>query len=169
MTPKVASKSRLIDASGLQKGLRHGKSSAMELSSRFSQILKDRGLRATPSRISTLKVLAQSHQPLSVEELHSRLSGRSKSHADLATVYRNVKTFAEAGVINVMELGTGRKFVELRENSSAHHHHIICESCHKIEPVDVCGIDAHMRLLEKMGYRRLRHRLEFSGLCRNCS
>lgn len=91
-----------------------------------------------------------------------------KIRSDLATLYRNMKSFEDAGLIDTLDLGTGRRFVERLQTKMSHHHHVICESCHKIEPVDVCGIEAHVRLLEKMGYRKLRHRLEFSGLCKAC-
>jgi Fe2+ or Zn2+ uptake regulation protein len=136
---------------------------------KFADLLRQKKLRATPIRLSILEQLARSEQPLSIEELFAILgrTGR-RNELDLATLYRNIKSFEEAGLVASIDLGTGRSFYEFKTGESHHHHHVICEGCQKIEHLEVCGIEPHIKMLEKMGYRRLRHKLEFSGLCRAC-
>jgi Fur family ferric uptake transcriptional regulator len=134
-------------------------------------LLREKKLRVTPIRRALLEKLAKTEQPLSIEELFAELSRTGKAKGlDLATLYRNVKSFEEAGLIAAIDLGTGRSFYEFRHGGdSHHHHHVICENCRKIEHLDVCGIEAHLRMLEKMGYKQVRHKLEFSGLCKACA
>lgn len=137
---------------------------------KFESLLRGKNLRVTPIRLAILERLARSEQPLSIEELFSiaSQSGRKRGF-DLATLYRNVKAFEEAGLVSSIDLGTGRSFYEFKSEESHHHHHVICEGCQKIEHLEVCGLELHLKMLEKMGYKRLRHKLEFSGVCKACS
>lgn len=137
----------------------------------FIDLLRTKKLRVTPIRRAILEKLSKSEQPLSIDEIFSDLSRSSAVRGlDLATLYRNVKSFEETGLIAAIDLGTGRNFYEFRHGGdSHHHHHVICESCQKIEHIDVCGIEAHLRMLEKMGYKQVSHKLEFSGLCKACA
>ena len=136
---------------------------------KVTDLLRANGLRATPIRKAILERLARSEQPLSIEDLFYLMSrsGR-KQGLDLATLYRNVKSFEEAGLITAIDLGIGRSFYEFKGNHTNHHHHVICNGCQKIEHLEVCGIEPHLKMLEKMGYKHLSHKLEFSGLCKAC-
>jgi Fe2+ or Zn2+ uptake regulation protein len=132
-------------------------------------LLRAKKLRVTPIRRAILERLAQSEQPLSIEDIFSFVGrpGRRLGF-DLATLYRNMKSFEEAGLVSVIDLGTGRSFYEFKGNHSHHHHHVICNGCQRIEHLEVCGIETHLKMLEKMGYKHLSHKLEFSGLCKAC-
>jgi Fe2+ or Zn2+ uptake regulation protein len=96
----------------------------------------------------------------------SRLRG--KKQYDIVTIYRNMSAFVSAGLVGDVDLGTGKVLYEFKGEDGGHHHHVICESCLKIEPLDVCGLEPHIKMLQKMGYKRLSHRLQFSGLCKAC-
>lgn len=136
----------------------------------FAAQLRQKNLRATPIRQTMLKILSGSQQPLAIGEIQAALLKHRFTQFDIATLYRNVITFKKAGLVTSVDVGAGREFYEYVSPSTAHHHHhVICESCRRIEHLDVCGIEPHLKMLEKMGYQRLQHRLEFSGLCRNCA
>ena len=58
-------------------------------------LLKDHGLKATPSRLSILHYLSTLDAPITAEELFRRLQSQG---LDLSTLYRNLNTFVEAGL-----------------------------------------------------------------------
>lgn len=145
--------------------MKNGNSVSLEI----SELLKDRGLRSTAARIELLLLLKKSSQPLSAESICEGLQAK-KVKADNVTVYRNLKSFESAGIVLAVDLGTGRCLYEYCPNRlHHHHHHVRCERCERIEHIDVCGLEAHLKMLEAMGYQGLKHRLEFTGICRNCA
>ncbi len=126
------------------------------------------GLKSTPTRRALLALLAKSPQPLTVDDLVEGLKKSAERRKyDVVTVYRTLKSFEKAGLVNTVDLGLGKIFYELCSNR-AHHHHVICTICHRIEHLEVCGLELHVKMLESMGYRGLQHRLEFTGVCARC-
>jgi Fur family ferric uptake transcriptional regulator len=130
--------------------------------------IRESGLRLTPARRAILQSLGISKQPISVEILFSDLQ-KQKIKIDLVTLYRTLNTFEEKGLAHAVDLGHGKIYFEISSGHNHHHHHIVCDSCNKIEHIDVCGIEQHMQKLKKLGYKNLRHKLEFFGICASCS
>ncbi|MEO1381336.1 MAG: Fur family transcriptional regulator, partial [Pseudomonadota bacterium] len=81
-----------------------------------------KGLRMTEQRRTIAAVLEESEDHPDVEELYSRASGRDP-RISLATVYRTVKLFEEAGILDKLEFGDGRARYEDAERD--HHDHLI--------------------------------------------
>ena len=82
-------------------------------------------------------------------------------------MFRAVTLLERQGVIDKIDLGEGHARFEVRD---AHHEHIRCESCGKVEEVPVCVLDdAAAQVQAVTGYRVLSHRVVFGGLCRECS
>jgi Fur family peroxide stress response transcriptional regulator len=70
-------------------------------------------------------------------------------------------------LIDRIDLGEGHALFELRE---AHHEHIRCDSCGRIEEVPVCVLDdATAQVQSLTGYKVLSHTVVFGGLCRECA
>lgn len=143
-------------------------------SEHFGRILRDKKLRSTPIRRRILEALALSEQPQSAEELYTQLQKKAprSERLDLVTLYRNLSAFTETGLAISIDLGMGKIFYEFAGDGADHnhhHHHIVCFKCRKIEHLHVCGLEAHFKMLETMGYSKLEHKLEFSGLCKACS
>ena len=126
-------------------------------------ILKRSGLRRTEPREALLTVLASEHGPFSVETLHERVA---KKKIDLVTVYRCVAAFEEAGVLRRCDFGDSIARYELE--AGHHHHHVICRSCRQTESLDDCVLEKFDQMIEKMGYTKVGHRLEFFGVCSKC-
>lgn len=106
---------------------------AMKSSSRreqdFRDLLTSRGLRVTEQRLVLLGELAKITSPISHPELTDRVLD---SGMDRATVYRNLLTLAEAGVLVRAQLGDNVSRFELpRTMSSDHtrHPHLVCTEC----------------------------------------
>lgn len=134
------------------------------------QQLKQAGHKLTKARLSLLKTLYRQPSPFTTEEIFLSVKQASKStKIDLVTVYRSLTTFEEVGLLTRIDLGDGRVRYEATDASGAHHHHFICRACGKIEPLHDCEIRQQEKALSQSGYSQLSHRLEFFGLCPDCS
>lgn len=93
--------------------------------SEFAELCRSRGLRATPQRIALYRELAEAGDHPTAETLY-RAVRRRQPHISLDTVNRTLRTFAEAGLAEVVEgPGGTRRFDCLREA----HHHFHCLGC----------------------------------------
>lgn len=139
---------------------------------RAEELLKKAGLKVTDIRVGLLTLLHAGQHPQSAEDLFLRMPAQlkrlgSRKSADLVTIYRNLKSFLDARLIQTTELGTGRKLYEWRDQSH-HHHHVICRECGRVDALEICGLDQHVKDIRKLGYGDLTHRLEFFGVCAGC-
>jgi Fur family ferric uptake transcriptional regulator len=120
------------------------------------------GLRMTGQRKVIAKVLEDSDDHPDVEELYARASAVD-SGISIATVYRTVKLFEEAGILEKLEFGDGRARYEDAERD--HHDHLIDINSGKvIEFVDPDIEELQERIAAKLGYELRGHRLELYGV-----
>ena len=123
-----------------------------------------RGLRMTEQRRVVAEVLDAATDHPDVEELYVRASARDPN-ISIATVYRTVNLFEEAGIIERLEFGDGRARYEDADRD--HHDHLIdMTSGEVIEFVDPEIEALQERIAEKLGYRLMGHRLELYGVKR---
>jgi Fur family ferric uptake transcriptional regulator len=128
--------------------------------------LRSHQLKLTPPRKLILAALFNQHGPFSAEDLFSRFT---KKNCDLATVYRTLSSLEEAKIIRRCEFGDGVARYELSDPDHAHHHHLICNQCKKIEVIDLSTIeDSIDRAAKKTGFKHVSHILEFFGICPDC-
>ncbi|NOD34108.1 MULTISPECIES: Fur family transcriptional regulator [unclassified Ruegeria] len=121
-----------------------------------------KGLRMTGQRRIIAQVLEQSDDHPDVEELYSRASAVDKG-ISIATVYRTVKLFEEAGILERLEFGDGRARYEDAERD--HHDHLIdMQSGEVIEFVDPEIEALQEKIAAKLGYKLKGHRLELYGV-----
>ncbi|WP_299660945.1 Fur family transcriptional regulator [uncultured Ruegeria sp.] len=121
-----------------------------------------KGLRMTGQRRTIAQVLQQSADHPDVEELYSRASAED-SGISIATVYRTVKLFEEAGILERLEFGDGRARYEDAERD--HHDHLIdVQSGEVIEFVDPEIEALQEKIAAKLGYKLKGHRLELYGV-----
>ena len=121
-----------------------------------------KGLRMTDQRRTIAAVLEISDDHPDVEELYSRASGRDPK-ISIATVYRTVKLFEEAGIIDKLEFGDGRARYEDAERD--HHDHLIdMHSGEVIEFVDPDIEKLQEKIAAKLGYKLKGHKLELYGV-----
>lgn len=120
------------------------------------------GLRMTEQRRTIAGVLEDAHDHPDVEELYKRAAGVDP-RISLATVYRTVKLFEEAGILEKHEFGDGRARYETADRE--HHDHLIdMHSGEVIEFVDPDIEALQEKIAEKLGYRLMGHRLELYGV-----
>lgn len=120
------------------------------------------GLRMTDQRRTIADVLEATTDHPDVEELYNRASA-ADSRISLATVYRTVKLFEEAGILEKHEFGDGRARYETSDRN--HHDHLIdVNSGEVIEFIDADIEALQEKIAAKLGYRLMGHRLELYGV-----
>lgn len=121
-----------------------------------------KGLRMTDQRRVIAEVLEGATDHPDVEELHARANAQDAS-ISIATVYRTVKLFEEAGLLERHEFGDGRARYEDAERD--HHDHLIdLQSGEVIEFVDPEIEALQERIAKRLGYKLVGHRLELYGV-----
>ena len=120
------------------------------------------GLRMTGQRRIIAQVIEDSDDHPDVEELYTRAANRDAA-ISIATVYRTVKLFEEAGILDKLEFGDGRARYEDAERD--HHDHLIdLNSGAVIEFVDAEIEALQEKIAQKLGYELRGHRLELYGV-----
>jgi Fur family ferric uptake transcriptional regulator len=124
---------------------------------------EDMGLRMTDQRRVIARVLEDAHHDHpDVEELHARASAVD-NRISLATVYRTVKLFEEAGILVKNEFGDGRARYESADRD--HHDHLIdLATGEVIEFLDPEIEALQEKIAAKLGYELKGHRLELYGV-----
>ena len=103
-------------------------------------LLSSRGLRVTEQRIAILRELARIKTPISHPELTERMS---RSELDRATIYRNLLTLAETGVLVRAQLGDQVWRYELPRTLSSdhsHHPHLVCSECGNVRCLPIGAV-----------------------------
>ena len=131
------------------------------------QPLRDHGLKVTGPRLKILHILQEHEQRhWSAEEIFSKLS-EEKQAVGLATVYRVLTQFEQAGLVKRHVFEGGYSVYEWEEGE--HHDHIVCVKCNQVnEFVDDVIEDRQQRIATKMGYELTDHRLVIYGVCPTC-
>ena len=128
----------------------------------IEQLCHDRGLRITEQRRVIARVLSESEDHPDVEKLHERASAVDPG-ISIATVYRTVRLFEEAGILDRHDFGDGRARYEAAPES--HHDHLIdVETGKVVEFVDPELEALQRQIAEKLGYRLVDHRMELYGV-----
>jgi Fur family transcriptional regulator, ferric uptake regulator len=122
----------------------------------------EKGLRITEQRRVIARVLSEAEDHPDVEALHAR-SAAIDPGISIATVYRTVRLFEEAGILERHDFGDGRSRYEAA--AEAHHDHLIdVETGKVIEFVDP-ELEALQKIIaEKLGFRLVDHRMELYGV-----
>src|SRR3954451_11959315 len=118
-------------------------------------------MRMTEQRRVIARLLSQAHDHPDVEELHHRAHSIDP-HISIATVYRTVRLFEEAGIITRHDFRDGRSRYE--EHPETHHDHLIDMKTGKVvEFVDPEREALQEALARKLGSRLVDHRLRLYG------
>lgn len=135
--------------------------------------LRTMGLKVTVPRVKILELFqnqAAAYAPgkrhLSAEEVFKLLL-EENSDIGLATVYRVLTQFEQAGILVRHHFEEGRATYELQ--GGTHHDHIVCVSCGKVEEFVDSAIEAAQRqVAERCGYELTDHSLVLYGICSEC-
>jgi len=122
----------------------------------------ERGLRITEQRKVIARVLSEAKDHPDVESLHERAAAIDPK-ISIATVYRTVRLFEEAGILDRHDFGDGRSRYE--PAPEAHHDHLIDVETGKVMEFVDPELEALQRqIAERLGYRLVDHRMELYGV-----
>ncbi len=140
----------------------------MDSENEFREILRHGGLKYTKQRASILKILTESEQPVSAEQVFLELQNNCVN-ANLSTVYRILESFASKGIVLKTSIGSDIKAL-FEMNSSVHKHRMICINCRKMTSVEGCPLEEYEKMLkDKTGFDVTGHKLEIYGYCEKCT
>lgn len=130
--------------------------------SKIEVLCERAGMRMTGQRRVIARILSESDDHPDVEVLHRRAI-LEDSGISIATVYRTVKLFEEAGILTRHDFGDGRSRYETI--SEDHHDHLIDLQSGKVIEFSNDAIEELQRqVAEKLGYKLVDHRLELYGV-----
>jgi Fur family ferric uptake transcriptional regulator len=137
-----------------------------------SEILKVLEIPKTNARIDTLQYLIDVNRPITIRDLRTSLPKYNES-----TLYRNLDKFVINKIVKKLSINSDYSHYEYqklilsaKDEHSHHHHHIVCTVCKSIQCLDIYGLEnLIIPKLKKLGFSQVNHRLEFSGICKNCS
>lgn len=133
-----------------------------------SSELKSTGLKATVPRLKVLEIFHRNASTtglrhMSAEDVYKALIAE---HIDvgLATVYRVLTQFEQAGLLTRSHFEGGRAMFELNEGS--HHDHLVCLTCGRVEEFMDADIEARQqKIATERGFKLQEHALSLYGEC----
>jgi Fur family ferric uptake transcriptional regulator len=128
------------------------------------QELKSIGLKATLPRLKILEIFrAGRHRHMSAEDVYRELLAVNED-VGLATVYRVLTQFEQAGLLHRSNFESGKAVFELNEGS--HHDHLVCLQCGHVEEFYDADIEGRQqRIAREHGFELQDHALALYGNC----
>ena len=132
-----------------------------------SKEIKKAGLKITLPRIKILQILESSEvRHLSAEDVYKALLTKNEE-VGLATIYRVLAQFEDAGLVIRHHFEGGHSVFEVAPD--LHHDHIVCVKCGRVEEFRDEGIEERQtEVAEKLGFELTAHNLNLYGLCPAC-
>ncbi len=129
------------------------------------QALREAGLRATRQRLTVLAALRERPDAVTAQDLHQELR-QAGEPIGLTTVYRTLTALAESGLLDVFTRDGEQAF---RLCGDGHHHHLVCETCNRIEEITAEEVERWVgQVAERRGYEVTGHRADIFGICADC-
>ncbi|WP_309544215.1 Fur family transcriptional regulator [Alloiococcus otitis] len=128
-------------------------------------ILKDNKLKLTSKRKRMVEILYDEDKYLSASDVQAKMS-QDYQGISPDTIYRNLYTFYDLGIIEKTEL-KGEKVFRSHCDVHDHHHHFICKNCGQTREIDACPLDYFQ--VQLPGCEIQSHRFEVYGLCEKCN
>jgi len=138
-----------------------------EVNKMESQDLRKAGLKVTLPRLKVLEILEKTEQRhLSAEDVYKALLAMGEE-IGLATVYRVLPQFEDAGLVSRLSIDGGHAVFELEDG--IHHDHLLCVRCNRIEEFTDEVIEERQRAIAvEKGFEMTDHALYIYGICQQC-
>ena len=132
--------------------------------------LRVAGMRYSRSRYAVVEVMAGAGRPLTLPEILAVDAGRRLAQS---SAYRNLGELVDVGVARRVDAGDDRSRFELHESLTGHHHHLVCDSCGRVEDFHVPDelekqVAALVEVAAEGGFRVDAHRFDMLGRCTEC-
>lgn len=133
----------------------------------LEDLLRRKDVRPTRKRLAVLTELARERDDATAQALWQRMRGGGDQAIGLATVYRTLALLHEHGVIDALSHHDGERCYRLCTDT--HHHHLVCERCHRVVEVGECDLGRWVDdVARQHGFVASEHRVEISGVCASC-
>lgn len=130
--------------------------------------LKSTGLKATLPRLKILEIFQGGKQRHMTAEDVFRVLLDERSDIGLATVYRVLTQFEQAGILLRSNFESGKAVYELNEGQ--HHDHFVCTACGKVEEFYDPEIEKRQQMIaDRMGWSIQDHSMSLYGQCADCT
>jgi Fur family ferric uptake transcriptional regulator len=124
--------------------------------------------RQTRQKRALTKVLEESDQFLSAQQLHAELRAQGEA-VGLTTVYSRLRSLADAGLLNVLRTDDGETLYRHCETED-HHHHLVCRGCGATAEVQAPDVEAWATTVASAhGYADVTHTFAIVGTCQDCA
>lgn len=128
--------------------------------------LREANLRATRQRRTVLDALRERPDAVTAQALHRELLKAGES-VGLTTVYRTLTALADAGFLDTFTREGEQAF---RLCGDAHHHHLVCEICNRVEEITADEVERWVgQVASRRGYEVTGHRADIFGICPACT
>ena len=129
-------------------------------------VLRARGLRVSAARRLVIEALFAAERPLTADEIAAGLEGWLPA-SDLASVYRNLDTLEQVGLVRHFHVGHGAGLYALA--SAGELEFVSCEQCGALEAVAPGRLDGVRELIQRnLGYRARFSHFPLVGTCAAC-
>jgi Fur family ferric uptake transcriptional regulator len=133
------------------------------------QALSDAGYRRGGARRAILELLDEQPCALSAVEIEHALTSRRRE-VSRASVYRVMDELEEIGLVQRVEIGQGMVRYEPVRHGPGHHHHLVCDSCGRLEPFTDDELERTIhRVAERLPLRVSEHEIVLHGACEACA
>jgi Fur family transcriptional regulator, ferric uptake regulator len=133
----------------------------------LEQLLLARDVRPTRQRLAVLAELAREPNDATAQTIWDRMRRRGRHPVGLATVYRTLALLHDHGVIDSLSHHEHERCYRLC--TDAHHHHLVCDRCHRVVELDECNLSGWAdEAAARHGFVVESHQVEISGVCESC-
>ena len=127
------------------------------------------GYRAGGARRAVVEFLGRQDCCLSAQDIHDALR-RSRRRVGIASVYRALETLVDLRLVKRVDAGDGVARYEPAPEDGAHHHHLVCRDCGKVEAFSDPRLERAIdRVAGGLGYAVDEHEVVLTGACADCA
>jgi Fur family transcriptional regulator, ferric uptake regulator len=127
-----------------------------------------KGLRQGGARRAVVQLLGEQDCCLTAQEIQDRLRASDRT-VGIASVYRILELLTSEGFVQKIDLGSGIYRYEPVQSHGDHHHHLVCDTCGKVEPFEDKALERALgRVEENSGYDVSLHDVVLHGSCGDC-
>jgi Fur family ferric uptake transcriptional regulator len=130
--------------------------------------LQRAGYRSGGARRAVIQLLGEQHCCLAAQEIFDRLRAEGRG-VGIASVYRILDLLVDEGFVQRIDIGDTITRFEPAHADGDHHHHLVCNSCGKVEAFADERLERALRQVERnTGYTTAGHDVLLRGACEDC-
>jgi Fur family ferric uptake transcriptional regulator len=132
--------------------------------------LAEAGFRRGGARRAVIELLAQGHCAMTATQIEGKLREQGRA-VGRASVYRTLEQLDELRLVSRLDVGQGTARYEAALPSGDHHHHLVCDTCGKVQPFEDPELEATLaRLAKKVpSFKVGEHDVVLHGECAGCT